>query len=112
MPRGVRGSPRDFGSLSSGSNPGGAARARSGVRVGEAQGPLTAIVLAAGRGKRMRSELPKVLHTVAGRPLVAHVLEALRPLPVARRVVVTSQPAEPVEAAVRDNGFAQGIDFV
>ena len=80
--------------------------------MGEAQGPLTAIVLAAGRGKRMRSELPKVLHTVAGRPLVAHVLEALRPLPVARRVVVTSQPAEPVEAAVRDNGFAGGIDFV
>ena len=42
---------------------------------------ITVIVLAAGQGKRMRSDLPKVLHPLAGRPLLAHVLgsaEALR----------------------------------
>ncbi|MBN8935457.1 MAG: NTP transferase domain-containing protein, partial [Rhizobiales bacterium] len=37
-----------------------------------------AIVLAAGEGTRMRSSRPKVLHTVAGRSLLAHVLAALR----------------------------------
>src|SRR6266513_89143 len=40
--------------------------------------PLDVIVLAAGLGKRMRSELPKVLHPLAGRPLLAHVLDAAR----------------------------------
>jgi len=38
--------------------------------------PLNVIVLAAGQGKRMRSALPKVLHPLAGRPLVAHLLDA------------------------------------
>ena len=42
--------------------------------------PLTVIVLAAGQGKRMRSDLPKVLHPLAGRPLLAHVLETARAL--------------------------------
>ena len=41
---------------------------------------LEIIVLAAGVGKRMRSELPKVLHPLAGRPLLAHVLETARAL--------------------------------
>ncbi len=38
--------------------------------------PTTVIILAAGQGKRMRSDLPKVLHPLAGRPLLHHVLEA------------------------------------
>ena len=38
---------------------------------------LTAIVLAAGKGTRMRSDLPKVLHRIAGRSMLGHVLAAL-----------------------------------
>ena len=40
------------------------------------QGQVAAIVLAAGRGTRMRSERPKVLHEIGGKPLVAHVISA------------------------------------
>ena len=42
-----------------------------------------AIVLAAGKGTRMRSTLPKVLHQVAGLPLLAHVLNAIEAIPSA-----------------------------
>jgi bifunctional UDP-N-acetylglucosamine pyrophosphorylase/glucosamine-1-phosphate N-acetyltransferase len=42
--------------------------------------PLHVVILAAGQGKRMRSALPKVLHRLAGRPLLAHVLEAAHAL--------------------------------
>ena len=41
---------------------------------------LHCIVLAAGKGTRMKSALPKVLHPIAGRPMLAHVLEAARAL--------------------------------
>ena len=41
---------------------------------------ITVVVLAAGQGKRMRSDLPKVLHPLAGRPLLAHVLGSARAL--------------------------------
>ena len=40
-----------------------------------------AIVLAAGQGTRMRSRLPKVLHPLAGRPMLDHVLDALAAMP-------------------------------
>jgi bifunctional UDP-N-acetylglucosamine pyrophosphorylase/glucosamine-1-phosphate N-acetyltransferase len=51
--------------------------------------PIHVVVLAAGMGKRMRSALPKVLHPLAGRPLVAHVLDAARSLsPQATTVVI------------------------
>ncbi|MEO8675033.1 MAG: NTP transferase domain-containing protein, partial [Casimicrobiaceae bacterium] len=42
--------------------------------------PLQIVVMAAGQGKRMHSARPKVLHALAGRPLVAHVLDAVRAL--------------------------------
>ena len=50
--------------------------------------PLAAIVLAAGKGTRMRSPRPKVLHAIANRPMLAHVLDALAPLNPQREVVV------------------------
>src|SRR6185503_16599818 len=61
--------------------------------------PIDVIVLAAGQGKRMRSELPKVLHPLAGRPLLAHVLDAARALEPRRIFVVHGHGAERVQAA-------------
>jgi bifunctional UDP-N-acetylglucosamine pyrophosphorylase/glucosamine-1-phosphate N-acetyltransferase len=61
--------------------------------------PLDVIVLAAGQGKRMRSDLPKVLHSIAGRPLLAHVLDAARALEPRKTVVVHGHGAEKVRAA-------------
>ena len=42
--------------------------------------PLNVAILAAGQGKRMHSALPKVLHLLAGRPLITHVLTSARAL--------------------------------
>ena len=61
-----------------------------------------AIVLAAGQGTRMRSRIPKVLHPLAGRPMLDHVLDALADAGVARTVVVTGHGADAVEAAIAD----------
>ena len=59
------------------------------------------IVLAAGLGTRMRSQTPKVMHLVAGKPLLSHVLEAVRGAG-ARPVVVLSKESEPARAIVGD----------
>jgi bifunctional UDP-N-acetylglucosamine pyrophosphorylase/glucosamine-1-phosphate N-acetyltransferase len=61
--------------------------------------PLEAIVLAAGLGKRMKSDLPKVLHPLGGRPLLAHVLEVARALEAERTFVVYGHGGEAVRAA-------------
>ncbi len=60
--------------------------------------PPIAVILAAGRGTRMGSDLPKVLFEAAGRPLVAWVLEALRAAGVHERIVVVGYGADRVEA--------------
>jgi bifunctional UDP-N-acetylglucosamine pyrophosphorylase/glucosamine-1-phosphate N-acetyltransferase len=59
-----------------------------------------AVILAAGQGTRMRSRIPKVLHPLAGRPLIDHVLTALADAGIARPVVVTGSGADAVEAAI------------
>jgi bifunctional UDP-N-acetylglucosamine pyrophosphorylase / glucosamine-1-phosphate N-acetyltransferase len=66
---------------------------------------LEVIVLAAGLGKRMRSDLPKVLQPLAGRPLLAHVLGAARALAPQRIVVVHGHGAERVRAAFPEAGL-------
>ncbi|MEA2506253.1 MAG: bifunctional UDP-N-acetylglucosamine pyrophosphorylase / glucosamine-phosphate N-acetyltransferase [Actinomycetota bacterium] len=66
--------------------------------------PVTAVILAAGQGKRLRSHIPKVLHNAAGRPLLIHVLAALDPVPLEDRIVVTS-PGKEIPAAVKAAGF-------
>ena len=63
---------------------------------------LDIIVLAAGLGKRMRSELPKVLHPLAGRPLLGHVLDTARALKPRKMLVVHGHGAEKVRAAFAD----------
>lgn len=61
-----------------------------------------AVILAAGHGKRMRSELLKVLHPVAGRPMVEHVLRAAEAAGIARRIVVIGHQGERVRAVLGD----------
>jgi bifunctional UDP-N-acetylglucosamine pyrophosphorylase/glucosamine-1-phosphate N-acetyltransferase len=60
-----------------------------------------AVVLAAGKGTRFRSELAKVLHPIAGRPMVAWVLQALRPLHLDRVVVVVGHQGDQVIAEAK-----------
>ncbi len=64
---------------------------------------LTAVILAAGQGKRMNSALPKVLQPLAGRPLLAHVLAAARALEPSSIRVVHGHGAEAVRAAFPDS---------
>ncbi|HEY1733093.1 MAG TPA: NTP transferase domain-containing protein, partial [Acidimicrobiales bacterium] len=56
--------------------------------------PLSAVVLAAGEGTRMRSHRPKPLHRLCGRPMVLHVLDALAELDVDRVAVVVGHRGE------------------
>ena len=62
--------------------------------------PLSVVILAAGQGKRMKSELPKVLQPLAGRPLLAHVVATARSLRPAAIHVVHGHGAEAVRAAI------------
>ncbi len=64
------------------------------------------VVLAAGKGTRMRSRLPKVLHPVAGRPMLHWVLDALAEAGCARLVVIVGHGGEAVRAACTDYDIA------
>lgn len=68
-----------------------------------------AIVMAAGKGVRMKSELPKVLVPVCGRPMIDYVLDTLEQLGVARVLVVVGYRADLVRAALSQR---QNVDFV
>lgn len=75
--------------------------------------PLSAVVLAAGEGTRMRSSRPKPLHLLCGRPMVLHMLDALAELEIDRVVVVVGHMAERVTKALLEKappGLV--IDFV
>ena len=78
----------------------GSRRANRRAREGSMSSDLVAIILAAGVGKRMGSSLPKVLHPVLGRPMLDHVLDAVRGAGVQRTVVVVGHQAERVRTAV------------
>jgi bifunctional UDP-N-acetylglucosamine pyrophosphorylase/glucosamine-1-phosphate N-acetyltransferase len=65
-----------------------------------------AIVLAAGKGTRMKSSLPKVMHRIAGRTLIGHVLDSLAPLSLARVVAVIAPGMDLVEKEVAPHGVA------
>jgi bifunctional UDP-N-acetylglucosamine pyrophosphorylase/glucosamine-1-phosphate N-acetyltransferase len=62
----------------------------------------TAIILAAGQGTRMVSDLPKVLHSLAGRPMVHYALEIVSQAGMEKPVLVTGHGAEKVQQAVGD----------
>lgn len=69
---------------------------------------MEAVVLAAGKGTRMKSELPKVLHRLAGRPLLEHVLDTVAAVGVGHTVVVVGHMA----ARVQEECARPGLDFV
>jgi bifunctional UDP-N-acetylglucosamine pyrophosphorylase/glucosamine-1-phosphate N-acetyltransferase len=75
--------------------------------------PLSAVVLAAGEGTRMRSARPKPLHRLCGRPMVLHVLDALAQLPVTRVVVVVGHRGEWVTKTLIEHAPpGMAIEFV
>ena len=80
--------------------------------------PLDVVIMAAGKGTRMKSSLPKVLHRLGGRALLAHVIDCAGKLSARRAVVITGHGAIEVEAAcARFTGAAGTIgtfplDFV
>ena len=63
---------------------------------------LGVVILAAGMGTRMKSKVPKVLHTIAGRPMVMHVLDAVAGLVDSKPILVIGHGAEAVQQAVGD----------
>ncbi|GAC1624446.1 MAG: bifunctional UDP-N-acetylglucosamine diphosphorylase/glucosamine-1-phosphate N-acetyltransferase GlmU [Candidatus Acidiferrum sp.] len=67
---------------------------------------LAILILAAGKGTRLKSNLAKVLHRAGGRPLVEHVVRACAPLKARKIVVVVGHQAEQVTAAVEPLGAA------
>ncbi len=63
-------------------------------------GPVDVVVMAAGKGTRMKSRLPKVLHRLGGKALAAHVIDCAAQLGARRAVVITGHGAEQVEPAL------------
>ena len=70
--------------------------------------PLSIVILAAGQGTRMQSTRPKVLHSLAGKSLLQHVIDTGRGLEPEQIIVVVGHKAEQVYAALE----GQNIHFV
>ncbi|KQN77918.1 bifunctional UDP-N-acetylglucosamine diphosphorylase/glucosamine-1-phosphate N-acetyltransferase GlmU [Sphingomonas sp. Leaf62] len=66
--------------------------------------PIAAVILAAGQGTRMKSSRHKVLHPLAGQPMLFHLLDSLNAAGISRRVVIVGAVGEQVEAAVAGRG--------
>ncbi len=73
---------------------------------------LAAVVLAAGKGKRLKSSTPKVLHPLCGRPVLWHALQAARAAKPSKIIVVVSHGADEVIAAVKSWGISPSPVFV
>ncbi|QDT64199.1 sugar phosphate nucleotidyltransferase [Calycomorphotria hydatis] len=69
----------------------------------------TAVILAAGKGTRMKSDRPKVVHEILGKPMIDYVLDAAREAGVTRMIVVVGYKADEVKAAISDTS---DVDFV
>lgn len=66
-----------------------------------------AIILAAGKGTRMKSNLYKVLHPVLGKPMISHVVDNLNEISIDRKIVVVSEGAKEIEDLLKDE-----VEFV
>ncbi|MBM3328677.1 MAG: UDP-N-acetylglucosamine pyrophosphorylase [Calditrichaeota bacterium] len=71
--------------------------------------PLIAVILAAGKGKRMKSDLPKVLHPLAGRPLVHYVIDLARDVSAMRIILVIGHGREQVERQTKATGVEYAV---
>ena len=72
---------------------------------------LDVVIMAAGKGTRMKSSLPKVLHTLAGKALVRHVVDTARHLDARHTIVITGHGADQVEAALKAACAGGGLKF-
>lgn len=66
--------------------------------------PIAAIILAAGKGTRMKSDLHKVLHPIAGRPMLKHLMASVTDAGASEQVVVVGAGREQVESALSGSG--------
>ena len=64
---------------------------------------VTAVLLAAGQGTRMKSNQPKVLHSIAGKPMIWHALEAIRQSTTEKPIVVVGHGADEVTKYLGDS---------
>lgn len=64
---------------------------------------LNALILAAGKGTRMKSELPKVVHPILGRPMVAYVIDAVKEIGCDKTILVTGYKSETVKEALKNS---------
>ena len=72
---------------------------------------LDVVIMAAGKGTRMKSSMPKVLHRLAGKALVQHVMDTARSLQARHTIVITGHGAEQVEAALQQANPGDGLQF-
>jgi bifunctional UDP-N-acetylglucosamine pyrophosphorylase/glucosamine-1-phosphate N-acetyltransferase len=70
------------------------------------------IILAAGKGSRMKSTIPKVMHKLAGEPLLSHVLRASATIPRAKKTVVIGEGKDLITAFFQKSPLAEDISFV
>ncbi|TXI65754.1 MAG: UDP-N-acetylglucosamine diphosphorylase/glucosamine-1-phosphate N-acetyltransferase [Limnohabitans sp.] len=72
---------------------------------------LDVVIMAAGKGTRMKSSLPKVLHTLAGKALVQHVIDTARQLHARHTIVITGHGADQVESFLGLAYGQSGLEF-
>lgn len=70
-----------------------------------------AVVLAAGKGKRMKSDLPKVLHAIAGKPIIEHVISTLLAMNLSKIVVIIGHGGDEVKAHLIERFPEAPLDF-
>ena len=84
-------------------------------KISTTPGAVDVVIMAAGKGTRMKSKLPKVLHLLAGRALLKHVVDTAAELSARQVIVITGHGATEVEAALTGKSGAAGpfeLDFV
>ena len=73
------------------------------------QAKFSVVILAAGQGTRMRSDTHKVLHPIAGKPMLLHLLSTVERMGAERRVVVVGKGREQLEAALAGHGVSTAL---